>query len=163
MGSLILVASVAVWFLSYFPRHGNEYEQQKGSYIGQAGGFVEPAMEPLGLNWKAGVAIITGTVAKEVIVSTLGVLYSGEESPGKATLSQNLTEIDPETGKPDFNMASALSFLVFVLLYFPCLASLVVIKQEAGGWRWAAFSFIYNTLLAWLLALLTYNIAILFL
>ena len=87
-----------------------------------------------------------GAVAKEVTVSTLGVLYAGTDDDGDtAVLSQRLTEVNPQTGVSDFNKANALSFLVFVLLYFPCLASLVAIKQEAGGWKWAAFSFVYNT------------------
>lgn len=164
MGGLILVASMVVWFLSAFPRHEDESLQQQNSYIGQVGRFVEPVMEPLGLNWKASVALVTGTVAKEVTVSTLGVLYSGadENMHETAVLSEKLTEINPSTGKPDFNKANALSFLVFVLLYFPCLATLVAIKNEAGGWKWAAFSFFYNTIVAWLLAFATYRIALLF-
>ena len=165
MGGIILIASIAVWFLSYFPRHEDPVMQQQDSYIGRVGQFIEPVMEPLGLNWKASVALLSGTVAKEVTVSTLGVLYTGHgENPNDtATLSQRIAEINPATGKPDFNQASALAFMVFVLLYIPCLATLVAIKQEAGGWKWAAFSFLYNTLLAWIMAFAIYNITMLFL
>lgn len=163
MGGIILVASIAVWFLSYFPRHEDPVVQQEESYIGQAGRFVEPAVRPLGLNWKASVALISGAMAKEVIVSTLGVLYAdnGEmiQDDETATLSQKLTEVNPSTGKPDFDIASALAFMVFVLLYFPCIASLVAIKQETGKWRWAIFSLAYNTILAWIVAFVIYNIA----
>lgn len=164
MGGIILVASVVVWFLSYYPRQGDAAVQQENSYIGRVGRFVEPVMEPLGLNWKASVALVTGTVAKEVTVSTLGVLYAGsaDEEAAAETLPKKLTEVNPATGKPDFNKANALSFLVFVLLYFPCLATLVAIRKEAGSWKWAAFSFFYNTAVAWLLAFATYRIALLF-
>lgn len=162
MGGLILVASVCVWFLSYFPRHDDPVVQQEDSYIGRVGRFTEPLVEPLGLNWKASVALLTGAVAKEVTVSTLGVLYAGT-GDDEAVLSERLAEINPKTGVPDFNRANALSFLVFVLLYFPCLASLVAIKQEAGGWKWAGFSFVYNTVVAWILAFIVYHIAVLFL
>ena len=162
MGGLILVASVCVWFLSYFPRHDDPVIQQEDSYIGRVGRFTEPLVEPLGLNWKASVALLTGAVAKEVTVSTLGVLYAGTDDDGDtAVLSQRLTEVNPQTGVSDFNKANALSFLVFVLLYFPCLASLVAIKQEAGGWKWAAFSFVYNTVVAWIIAFVVYHIAVL--
>ena len=92
----------------------------------------------------------------------LGVLYAGTDDDGDtAVLSQRLTEVNPQTGVSDFNKANALSFLVFVLLYFPCLASLVAIKQEAGGWKWAAFSFVYNTVVAWIIAFVVYHIAVL--
>ena len=161
MGGLILVASVCVWFLSYFPRHEDTAVQQRESYIGRVGRFTEPLVEPLGLNWKASVALLTGAVAKEVTVSTLGVLYAGGEGEGDAAvLSQRLAEVDPRTGVTDFNTANALAFLVFVLLYFPCLASLVAIKQEAGGWKWAGFSFVYNTTVAWIVAFVVYRIAL---
>ena len=92
MGGLILVASVCVWFLSYFPRHDDPVIQQEDSYIGRVGRFTEPLVEPLGLNWKASVALLTGAVAKEVTVSTLGVLYAGTDDDGDtAVLSQRLT------------------------------------------------------------------------
>lgn len=159
MGGLILVASVCVWFLSYFPRHENPEIQKSDSYIGQVGRFTEPLVKPLGLNWKASVALLTGSVAKEVTVSTLGVLYAGS-ADDTDVLSERLAEVNPSTGVPDFNRANALAFLVFVLLYFPCLATLVAIKQEAGGWKWAVFSFVYNTIVAWLLAFVVYNIAL---
>lgn len=164
MGGLILVASVCVWFLSYFPRHDDPVVQEEKSYIGQIGHFIEPVVEPLGLNWKASVAFLTGTVAKEVTVSTLGVLYAGsaDVEDDSAVLSQRLTEVNPATGVPDFNKANALAFLVFVLLYVPCIATLVAIKQEAGGWRWAAFSFLYNTMVAWIVSFIVYRIALLF-
>lgn len=161
MGGLILIASTCVWFLNYFPRHEDPAMQEQNSYIGKIGQFTEPLVRPLGLDWKASAALLTGAVAKEVIVSTLGVLYSGEEDVEEGVLSQRITAINPMTDKPDFNQANSLSFLVFVLLYFPCIATLAAIKQEAGGWKWSVFSVVYNTVVAWLIAFLVYNIALL--
>ncbi len=163
MGGIILVASMCIWILSYFPRQEDEGRQQEESYIGQIGKFCEPAVRPLGLNWKASVAMLTGIAAKEVTVSTLGVLYAGasEDEVDEATLSTKLTEVNPATGKPDFDQASALSLLVFLLLYLPCLATLAAIKQEAGT-KWAAFSFGYNIVLAWVMAFIVYRVVLLF-
>ena len=168
MGGIILVASIIVWFLSYFPR--NEAEdlrpltveetamQQQNSYLGKLGQWIAPAVEPLGFNWKVSIALISGTAAKELIVSTIGVLYSESETEGNANLSQKLTAPNPLTGEPDFTPLIAISFMIFVLLYFPCLASIAAIKQESGSWKWAAFSVIYNTGVAWLCAFLVYQI-----
>lgn len=168
MGGIILVASIIVWFLSYFPR--NEAEdirpltveetamQQQNSYLGKLGQWIAPAVEPLGFNWKVSIALISGTAAKELIVSTIGVLYSESETDGNANLSQKLTAPNPLTGEPDFTPLIAISFMIFVLLYFPCLASIAAIKQESGSWKWAAFSVIYNTGVAWVCAFLVYQI-----
>lgn len=168
MGGIILVASIIVWFLSYFPR--NEAEdirpltveetamQQQNSYLGKLGQWIAPAVEPLGFNWKVSIALISGTAAKELIVSTIGVLYSESEIEGNANLSQKLTAPNPLTGEPDFTPLIAISFMIFVLLYFPCLASIAAIKQESGSWKWAAFSVIYNTGVAWVCAFLVYQI-----
>lgn len=138
MGGVILVASIAVWFLSYFPRvEGLEAVQQmENSYIGRAGHAVEPVMQPLGLDWKASVALVSGVAAKEIVVSTMSVLDA----------------VDGLTQR------SALSFLIFALLYFPCIAALTAIAKETGGWRYAVFSFIYNTAIAWFMAWAVYNI-----
>lgn len=168
MGGIILVASIIIWFLSYFPR--NEAEdlrpltveetamQQQNSYLGKLGQWIAPAVEPLGFNWKVSIALISGTAAKELIVSTIGVLYSESETEGNANLSQKLTAPNPLTGEPDFTPLIAISFMIFVLLYFPCLASIAAIKQESGSWKWAAFSVIYNTGVAWVCAFLVYQI-----
>ncbi len=163
MGGIILVASIAVWFLSYFPRHEGQthLEQQENSYIGQTGKFIEPVMKPLGLSWEASVALISGTAAKEIVVSTLGVLYAetDEEQPG---LAAKLRAPDPETGVPDMTPLAALAFLVFALLYFPCIAALAAIGKETGSWKYAAFSFVYNTVVAWLVAFIVYNVGAIF-
>ena len=163
MGGLILVASVVVWFLSYYPRQdtaGPATDHYANSYLGRIGKACEPVFAPLGLNWKANVAILSGVAAKEVVVSTLGVLYAdGEQAPETeeqiTTLSQRLRD------SGDFDAASALALLVFLLVYFPCLATVAAIASEAG-WRWAALAVLYDTGMAWLLAWLAYHLMRLF-
>ncbi|MDR1723797.1 MAG: ferrous iron transport protein B [Tannerella sp.] len=151
MGGFILVASIIIWVLGYYPHDSGldsdtQYEQ---SYLGQVGKFCEPVVEPLGLNWKASVALVSGTAAKEVIVSTLGVIYKNED---EAALSSSIAS------SGDFTPRSALAFMVFVLLYFPCIATIVAIANETGSWKWVAFSVIYNTLLAWFAAFMVYTV-----
>ena len=119
-------------------------------------------MEPLGFNWRATVAAIAGVPAKEIVVSTLGVLYTGEEDVAEQTLSQRLRETNPVTGRPDFTGAVALSFMVFVLLYCPCIATITAVVKETGNPRYGLFSILYNTLIAWLVAFAVYHIALLF-
>jgi ferrous iron transport protein B len=158
MGSVILLASVIIWFLSYYPQGGGEEALPDSSsgqlcedaYLGRIGRFVEPVMKPLGLDWKATVAILTGIAAKEVVVSTLGVLYRNED---ESTLSKTLL------ASGDFSPQSALAFMTFVLIYLPCIAALAAIGQEAGRRKWALFAVAYDTVLAWLLAFAVYTVA----
>ena len=172
MGTIILVGSIAVWALNYFPRDlsksndemtATELEQQQeNSYLARIGKSVTPLIEPLGLNWKASVALLSGITAKEIVVSTLGVLYTvddADNNPGM--LQRRLRQPDSVTGKPDFDAASALSFMVMVLLYFPCLATVAAIVRESGRWRYGIFSVGYNTALAWLLSFIAYRLALL--
>jgi ferrous iron transport protein B len=155
MGGVILIASVIIWFLSYYPQNVNNPEnpQFEQSYLGKVGKFCEPVMRPLGLNWKASVALLSGTTAKEVIVSTLGVLYKNED---EAALSKSLASSNEYTPR------SSLSFMIFVLIYFPCIASLAAISNETGSRKWALFSIFYNTILAWVAAFAIYRITGLF-
>ncbi|MCH5234307.1 MAG: ferrous iron transport protein B [Muribaculaceae bacterium] len=137
----------------------NEYQESHSilSYIGR---FVQPVMEPLDLGWKACCSLLAGCAAKEVIVSTLGVLYVGDDDA--ELLSARLKTPSKITGKAPFTTASALGFLVFVLLYFPCVATITAIVKETGTWKWGLFSVLYNTTLAWGLAWITFRIALLF-
>ena len=128
------------------PQSENESSQLEQSYLGRIGKFCEPVMKPLGLDWKATVAIITGVAAKEIVVSTLGILYHNED---EATLSKSISD------SGDFTLRSALAFMVFILIYFPCVAALAAINSEAGK-IWALFSIVYNTVLAWILAFVVY-------
>lgn len=168
IGGLILVAAIIIWFLSYYPRPAESIvtptmtEQEaamahsENSYLGRIGKVCEPVMKPLGLDWRASVALVSGAAAKEIVVSTLGVLYSVEDAEENgASLSQHLIS------SGNYSRSSALAMMIFVLLYFPCIATIAAIAQEAGGWRWALFSVVYNTLLAWVVAWGAYNIGIL--
>jgi len=157
MGGMILVASIVIWFLSYYPRPDVEQSamenRYENSYLGRLGKACSPVFEPLGLDWKAGVSLLSGVAAKEIIVSTIGVLYAEEDTESGA-----LTQKIAASG--DFTPASALAFLVFILLYFPCIATIAAIGAEAG-WRWAIGGMIYNTLVAWGIAWIFYQIGIL--
>jgi ferrous iron transport protein B len=160
MGGVILAASIVVWVLSYYPREAEH------SYLERIGLAAEPVMRPLGIPWEGSVALVAGVGAKEITVSTLGVLYSTEGrnadgDPGYAeeSLPEHLVAVDPATGLPDWTPAAALAFMIFALLYFPCLAALAAIRKETGSWRWVALSVLYNTAAAWFVAWLVYNVA----
>lgn len=175
MGGVILVASIIVWALNYFPLHNEKastpaFEAQqidegridtsRDSYLEMAGKAVNPIMEPAGFHWRATVAVLAGIPAKEIVVSSLGVLYTGDEEVAESKLSERIKAPNPVTGKPDFTSASALAFMVFVLLYFPCMATIVAIVKETGHWGYGLFSVVYNTAVAWIAAVIAYHIAI---
>ncbi|MEF2643343.1 MAG: nucleoside recognition domain-containing protein, partial [Paramuribaculum sp.] len=165
MGGVILVASIIVWALNYFPlsSHDESDGQQHDSYLEMMGKAITPVMEPVGFSWRASVAALAGIPAKEIVVSTLGVLYTGDEEATDATLSARITAPNPETGQPDFNKASALAFMIFILLYCPCIATVTAIVKETGSWRYGAFTVVYNTLVAWLVAFAVYRVSLMFL
>lgn len=139
-----------------------ESERQEGSYIGQIGKFIEPAIAPLGFDWKMGVALVAGAAAKEIVVSTIGVLYQADSDNESEVLTmrlRNATYDDgPKKGQPIFTSLSALSFLIFVLIYFPCIAVVAAVKRESGSWKWAGFLVVYSTALAWILSFLIFQI-----
>ncbi len=162
MGTTILAASIIVWALSYFPHH-DEYstsEQIENSYIGQIGKTVEPIIRPCGMGWKEGVSIITGIGAKEIVASTMGVLYSSDsndevledEDAEQARLSRLIKK------NSGLTTLSAFAFIIFVLLYMPCIPTCISIKNEAGSWHWAAFTIFYTILLAWICSTIVFQI-----
>lgn len=188
MGGMILVASIIIWFLSYYPQpedgQRNTTEHYENSYLGRLGKSCEPVFRPLGLNWKAGVALLSGVPAKEIVVSTLGVLYAENDvtkiqpvavdseivilggADGAAevlVLPDEATDNDTSAlskrliASGDFTTASALAFLLFILLYIPCIATVAAIGAEAG-WKWATLSLVYNTGLAWIVAWSAYHL-----
>lgn len=163
MGGIILVASLIIWSLGYFPRQQEGQttaQQQEQSYIGTIGKAIEPALEPLGFDWKMGVGILSGIAAKELVVSTMGVLYNiDQEQLDSGSGETMLQKALQQASTP----AAALAFMVFVLLYFPCIATFIAIKQEGGGWKWAIFSAIYTIILAWVAAFAVYQIGSIFL
>ena len=193
MGGIILISSIIIWALSYFPRYNSSqmssgfYEktladipqstledydneeikelvlnsyQQEHSILGYIGKSCEPIVRPLDFDWKICCSLLAGCAAKEVVVSTLGVLYVGGDDA--ELISDRLKTPSKITGKAPFNPAKALAFMVFVLLYFPCIATLSAIARETGSWKYALFSICYNTGLAWILAFVTYRLALLF-
>ena len=151
MGGIIMIASIIIWFLGYYPQHDayeNVAEQQENSYIGQIGKAIEPVIKPLGFDWKLGIGLISGVGAKELVVSTLGVLYTNEGDVENVNLSDRIP-ITPLV---------ALAYMLFVLIYFPCIATFAAIKQESGSWKWAIFTAGYTTGLAWLVAFTVFQI-----
>ncbi len=202
MGGTILVASIIIWFLGYFPRHTEltdsfdqqihqtavqydsqimdehsqdvknylnaekqtkilELEHQKNSerqmasYIGRIGRFVEPVMAPLGFDWKMSISLISGVAAKEVVVSTMAVLYQADEDEAaNSKLIDRLRDEKKLDGQSAFNQPTALAFMVFTLIYFPCVAVIASIKKESGAWKWALLTIGYTTFLAWGMAFL---------
>lgn len=180
MGGVILVASIIVWALNYFPHHNDSevtastvpaaeafaetddsaIDPSHDSYLEMAGKAINPVMTPLGFHWRATVAALAGVPAKEIVVSTLGVLYTGDEDIDDNALSTRITAPNKVTGKPDFTPAAALAFMVFILLYCPCIASVTAIVKETGKWQYGAFSVVYNTVVAWLIAFIVYQIAL---
>lgn len=176
MGGIILVASIIVWALNYFPLHDDSVETPKSSaivvddstinpdedsYLEMLGKWINPVMEPLGFHWRASVAVLAGVPAKEIVVSTLGVLYTGDEDIDDHSLASRL-KTPSETGKPDFTPAVAIAFMIFVLLYFPCMATVTAVVKETGSWWYGVFSMVYNTIVAWFIAFAGYHIALLF-
>lgn len=198
MGGIILVASIIIWALGYFPRETTyskdydgmienvannhaisqntqdsiisellsleEAERLEDSYIGRIGKAIEPAIRPLGFDWKIGVSLTTGVAAKEIVVSTMAVLYQSDDDAGESLQSklreQRYISGDRE-GEKVFSPAVALSLMLFILIYFPCVAVVAAIKRELG-WSWASFVMLYTTGLAWIISFAAYQIAILF-
>ncbi len=126
--------------------------QQENSYIGKIGHFIEPAIAPLGFDWKIGVSLLSGVAAKEIVVSTLSVIYTGESDSHTSSLSDRLQHDVKSNGEPSFSPVVALGMMLFVLIYFPCLATIVAIKNETNSWGWALFAASYSLILAWLMA-----------
>ena len=194
MSGVILVFSVAIWFLGYFPNH-NAYdtvkEQQEHSYIGYIGKAMEPVLEPLGFDWRMGVGIVAGVGAKELVVSTLGVMYAPEEpvrlegdlqtgsddcyvgddiGTGECNVVSDGNPVSESAGETrlqkalqrSITPAAALAYMVFILLYFPCIATFIAIRRESGSWKWAILTAVYTIILAWIAAFITFRIAMLF-
>ncbi len=190
MGGVILVASIIIWFLGYFPRQTANSEQfnqqrasveqtvsdpaktievldeinrleaidhQRHSYIGRLGETIQPILDPLGFDWKISVSLLSGMAAKEVVVSTLSVLYTGHEEDSQ-TLSERLKQDKDADGQPVFTPLVALSLMLFVLIYFPCIATVTAISKESGSWKWGLFVIIYTCVLAWLVAFVVYQV-----
>ena len=197
MGTVILVASILIWALGYFPRNvkystgydeqialissnnnlndstktgqkriielSKMSEKQEKSYIGQLGHLIEPVLSPLGFDWKIGMSIITGLAAKEIVVSTMGVLYQADTGDGNVSgnlqskLKEQTHSYGSLKGKKVFTPLVAYCFMLFILIYFPCIASVAAIKKESNL-KWAMFIMIYTTVIAWIVSFLVFQI-----
>ncbi|MFA6201155.1 MAG: ferrous iron transport protein B [Bacteroidales bacterium] len=164
MGGIILFASIIIWSLGYFPQKDKSKIEE--SYIASIGHFIEPVLKPIGFDWKIGVSLLAGTSAKEVIISTMGVLYEKNPEATDQALGQRLKKevhnSGEKIGTPVFTTATALSLLVFILIYFPCAAVFSVVWKESGKIFWAILLASYTTISAWLMSFLVYNIALWF-
>ena len=167
MGGIILVASIIVWALGYFPHNDklNQQEQLEQSYIGSIGKVVEPVFKPQGFDWKLSIGLISGVGAKEIVASTMGVLYAGDETVAddEAQDTAKYSNLYRKMSADGVTPLIAFCYLLFVLLYFPCLATIVAIKNESGKWKWAIFTAVYTTATAWCISALVYQTARLFL
>ena len=194
MGGVILIASIAIWVLGYFPRNVEytkdyenlilqeqqklestqnvttlqremEAERQEHSFIGRLGKFIEPVIKPLGFDWKMGISLVTGFAAKEIVVSTMAVLYQAEagiQEDETASLQNRIKNevytTGPRKGETVFTSLSGFSFLLFVLFYLPCIAVIAAVGRESGSWKWAAFVLFYTTAIAWVASFVVYQV-----
>ena len=168
MGGIILVASIIVWALGYFP-HNDQLDnqaQQEQSYIGRIGKAIEPVFRPQGFDWKLDVGLLAGVGAKEIVASTMGVLYSNDSSVAESDNADNdtakYTRLRRQMLSDGITPLTAYSYLLFVLLYFPCVATIAAIKNESGSWKWALFGALYTTALAWIVSAAIYQVGQLF-
>jgi ferrous iron transport protein B len=200
MGGVILVASLVIWALGYFPREVDysrdykalieaevakgsdasevhleelqvqmEAEHQLNSYIGRMGVAIEPVIRPLGFDWKMGISLVTGFAAKEIVVSTMGVLYQAEKNKGSygtVSLQERIARQEyttgPKAGTKVFTPLAGFSFLLFVLFYLPCVAVIAAVGRESGSWKWAGFVLFYTTAIAWTVSFVVYQVGSLF-
>lgn len=161
MGGIVLIASILLWAMMYLPQ--KDTTKIENSYIASLGKIIEPVMEPIGFDWKLSVSLMTGVAAKEIIISTLGVLYSDNPETSQDVLEKKLKaathpQNDTEISKPVFTKPVALSFLIFTLIYFPCTGVFAAVGKESK-WKWAVFVVTYTTIAAWILSFATYHIA----
>jgi len=195
MGSVILVASIIIWALCYFPTRNNETDrideqltqidassdltedekeeqrtqleidraavQSENSYLGKIGKIIEPAIHPLGFNWKMGVSILTGAAAKEIVVSSMGILYHADQEADEESEKLITALRSPQGNDKPITPLVAYGFMTFILLYFPCIASLTAVAKEAN-WKWMVFSILYTTSVAWIVSFLIYQIGSMF-
>lgn len=162
MGGIILVASLIVWALGYFPHDESlsTQAQQEQSYIGRIGKTIEPVFRPQGFDWKLDVSLIAGVGAKEIVASTMGVLYADDETiaDDNADNAKKYELLRLKMTADGITPLIAFAYLLFVLIYFPCIATIAAIKGETGSWRWAAFAALYTTALAWIVSACVYQL-----
>jgi ferrous iron transport protein B len=180
IGGVILIGVIIIWALAYFPREAQSERNKpnelamnseannqslglQNSYLGQLGQFIQPVMSPLGFDWKMSVSLLAGLPAKEIIVSTMGVLYQVEADHKNVGLSAKLTQEEyisgDKKGEKVITIPVALAFLAFVLIYFPCIGVIATIKSESGKLKWALFTIAYTTGVAWIISFLVFQVS----
>ena len=137
-------------------------EKQGNSFMGIIGRSIEPVMKPLGFDWRLSVSILSGLAAKEVVVSTLGVIFQSGNDSGKTSLVEKIQTQQDSAGRTIFTPLIAFSFMLFILTYFPCIGVVAAIRRESGSWKWAAFTVFYTTGIAWLLSFTVYQVGSMF-
>jgi ferrous iron transport protein B len=164
---VILIAVILIWALEYFPAgaSASPEERLQKSYIAKVGKVIEPVIVPLGFDWRMGVSLITGAAAKEVVVSTMGVLFGSNHYHEKSTpqtlgirLQQAKHSDGPRMGQTLFTPLVGISYLLFILIYMPCVAVVATVNRESGSWKWALFLITYTTVLAWVLSFAVFQI-----
>ncbi len=154
-GTVILGVAVVLWILAHLPLHNGQMPDIEHSFAGMVGKTIEPAIKPLGFNWKIGIGLITSLGAREVIVGTLGTIYGIEGGGNSESLQKAL--------HADLTPAGAMALLVFFAFAMQCFSTLAVVRRETGGWKWPVFQFSYMLALAYGGAWLTYYLAGMFL
>ena len=163
-GTIILAVSIALWFLATYPKleKGTSSEKLAHSFVGQAGHFIEPIIQPLGFDWKIGIGILSSVLQREVFVSTMSTIYSvenAEENSGSFR-EKVQQDVDPTTGLPRFTALTAICIMVYYVLAMQCLSTIAVMKRETNGWKWPAFQFAYMTVLAYAGTFVVYRIGL---
>lgn len=163
-GTIILGVSIILWFLASYPKmeHVTSAERLSNSFVGRAGHFIEPALKPLGFDWKIGIGIISSLLQREVFVGTLGTIYNIEHADeANATLKEQMhKDTDPVTGAPTFTLLTALCVMVYYVLAMQCMSTIAVVRRETNGWKWPAIQFTYMTVLAYAGTFITYRIGL---
>jgi ferrous iron transport protein B len=162
-GTIILGVSIILWFLASYPKidHGTSAEQLEKSFAGQAGRLIEPAIKPLGFDWKIGIGLIGSILQREVFVSTMGTIYNiqdADKGEGNVSLLERLhSDVDPVTGMPTFTVLTAVCLMIYYVLAMQCMSTVAVVRRETNGWRWPLFQIAYMTALAYAVTFLVYR------
>lgn len=164
-GTIILGISIILWFLAAYPKHehATPSEQLAQSFVGQAGHFIEPAIRPLGFDWKIGIGLLSSMLQREVFVSTMGTIYNIQDDNAGSMREAMIRDVDPETGRPVFTVLTAICIMIYYVLAMQCFSTLVVVKRETNSWKWPVFQFAYMTALAYAATFAVYRIGSLFL
>jgi ferrous iron transport protein B len=170
-GTVILGINILLWFLASYPRHagtnsGDVSPAQAGqrlrdSYAGMAGHWIEPAIKPLGFDWKIGIGIVSSFAAREVFVSTMSIVYNVAEGTDEDTHTRNLAQVMSQQKRPDgtrvYTTLTAITLMVFYVLALQCVSTVAVVRRETNSWKWPLFQWLYMGALAWVFAFVTYQ------